>query len=305
MTSLTGAPGPQEPPQLVYDGKSALPMGQLRSIKTHLQLVHHRIEDLMLTVLNQGRMQGTPWPEILNKYNNILQQTALITEQLTMTITGSSFAAAVAAAQNTAWPRPPINQIPNLLLHPIKPIPQEADHLFGSLLQTMRPPPVLQDDIEVVTKFEKDRERRGMKDLDSEGILREMEALRADHDAKAERGLRAVQMLKEKYYWRARPDFRAEEEELERQRQNVMESGPSLSRSVATESNDEEDEEETEDQVMVDRDASSSPRGQGPSDQTMAPAVNGAVAPEAQTGGGTTDNEEPLDSDDDLFEEVT
>ncbi|KAG8899990.1 hypothetical protein FRB99_006328 [Tulasnella sp. 403] len=273
--------GPAQPPQLpklTYDHTKVLPVAQLRSLKTHFHLLQLRIQDLLATVHGYGNQIGPPWPDILTKYNNILQQTALISEQLTTTVTTSgSIAATLAAsqAQSAQWPRPPHNQLPNLLLHPTLPVPQEMDFFMGSFLQTSRPPEVLAADEAAVARFEKEREAQGQNAATPQDILNDMLAIREQHDNRAARALRAVHLLRDRYHWKARPDFAALEQAEENQGSGE----------------NEEAEDEVEGHIVVER-----------AETPPTVVESGGAAADAII--VDDDDDKPLDPDDDLFEEV-
>lgn len=82
-------------------------------------------------------------------------------------------------------------------------------------------------------------------------------------------------MLRDRYHWRARPDFAAEEEHQAQMKQQELEGRE----------HDEEGDDEVEEQVVVDREQSE--------DVVLLDAPM-----------GDADSDAPLADDDDLFEEV-
>ena len=374
MEGAPPAPHDANAPKLKYDGNVELPVPQLKNIKNHLEQLHHRIFELQASVLANGSREATPWsvnlvvyyaslicfcrPELLTKYNLILQQTVLIFEQLNTRFVPPGLpphlAAALASTAADEWPRPPSNSLPNILVHPTKIIPPgDSENALMYMLGLRRSPEQLEKDVKTVERFEKEREIKAGTFLDQkqnamsgkvsiepvgphhiipanmrnkagpgpppQEILRDMNAHRKEWDARAERALRAVQMVRDTYHWKARPDFRAQdleeaemklEEEQQKSGSNpengahrpavegpeIQEIAPPGSTFVndGVESNDEEDEVETEDQVMVDAGDS------GEEDEEMVDATSGDVnvAPQDYALGATPD------SDDDLFEEV-
>jgi hypothetical protein len=134
-----------------------------------------------------------PRPEILTKYNLVLQQVHTLFRSLS------------AEGTNRA------NPLPNLVIHPPEPIPEGPPDLeFSSLLRMMRLPSVLAADEVTAAKFSQSGPSK--KPSDDE-ILTDMAAIRDDHDARVERGLKAVQMLRDQYNWKIR--VQADEEEIE------------------------------------------------------------------------------------------
>jgi len=274
-------------PQLSYDPNRSLPLSHLRYLATNYRQLLNRIQDLQATIHGSGQQIAPTWPEVLEKYSSILQQTAILSESLTKTELppGSTFTAGILATQTqtSEWPRPPMNDLPHLLLHPTLPVPEPVFGLFG----TKRPTPVLAADEVAVARFANERAAARREKVDDKVIISEMQSLRDEHDQRAEHALRAVRMLRSKHQWRARPDFaRADADAADRARNAVSES----SRPVTDVSNDEAEENETEQQIVVEptavADAPVDPLGQ----------VSAAVP--------DSDDDKPLDSDDDLFEEV-
>lgn len=250
------------------------------------------------TRLQQLTTVGMLRPDILASYNKILQQTALVSQQLTATdtVAGSSFTANLLAdqAQTSGWPRPPMNKLPHILIHPTQRLPtgQMADEVTRWLV-TAREGSVIESDIALVDRFKKARVAAGRENATAEEIIKEMRDLREEHDARADRALRAVHMLRDRYHWKLRPDFarEAEMEAEERARQAVLEQGNEVNPASST---DEAEENETEGQLIVEMDESGAP--------PIETAANGAGTP--QDAPMDEDDDKPLDSDDDLFEEV-
>ncbi|KAG8882726.1 hypothetical protein FRB97_007866 [Tulasnella sp. 331] len=285
------------PPILSYDPAKALPTARLRSLENYTKSLKIGIQELQATVHGYGLQTGPSWPDILTSYNKILQQTALVSQQLTGTdtVAGGSYTANLLASQAHAseWPRPPMNKLPHVLIHPTQPLPSE--HMVENVtgwLATARPGPVIENDIALVNRFEKARAAVGRENSTAEEIIKEMRDLREEHDARADRALRAVHMLRDRYHWKLRPDF-AREAEMEEEQAKKAAPGrghkagpPSLT--------DEAEENETEGQLIVEMDDSGAPPTE--------PGVNGAAT--TQEAPMDSDDDKPLDSDDDLFEEV-
>ncbi|KAG8902375.1 hypothetical protein FRC00_011393 [Tulasnella sp. 408] len=261
-------------PTLSYDANKTLPVPQLRSLRTHIHNLRGRIAELHATIHGYGDPSPPTWPDVLNKYNNVLQQTALISEQLSMSMTPSgSLAAAVAAsqAQSENWPRPPHNPLTHLLVHPLEPVPLELNNYVGNLVHTNRSPDVITGDDQAAAPFQKSVDQSFQNTVD------DMRSVRDEHDARASRALRAVEMLKEHFPLRARPDF---SQEMDQDQANLEQDGASQDNESA--------EEEVEQQVQVEREPSIS-------SQQSYPLNDGTGEPTAGR---------PDEDIDDLFEEV-
>lgn len=220
---------------------------------------------------------------MLGKYNDILQQTALVSEQLSATLGGGGRvpAAALLAArdQHDRWPRPPQNQLPHLLIHPALPVPNELDFYMGSFLQTSRPPEVVEVDEAVVKRLPSSQDMA----TDPEGALRAIFALREEHDARADRALRAVDILRDRYNWRSRPDFTLPP---------AVDSGnPAVGDAFLPER-------------MSDVNQVDNHHDEGLVDATLDPDRNPSNDDTRDTSVMTDSDDKPLDPDDDLFEEV-
>ncbi|KAG9012524.1 hypothetical protein FRB94_005841 [Tulasnella sp. JGI-2019a] len=290
-------PPPAPPlPTISYDPAKALPTARLRSLQNYAQSLMVGIHELQANVHGYGLQTGPSWPDILSSYNKILQQTALVSQQLTGTdtVAGSSYTANLLAsqAQTNEWPRPPMNKLPHVLMHPTLPIPDH--HMAETLttwLATARPEPIVKSDIALVDKFEKTRAAAGRENASPEEIIKEMRDLREEHDGRADRALRAVQMLRDRYHWKTRPDF-AREAELE-QEERAKQAAKELGHDADAASTDEAEENETEGQLIVENDELNAPAES---------AINDAET--HQETAMDEDDDKPLDSDDDLFEEV-
>lgn len=150
-------------------------------------------------------------------------------------------------------------------------------------LATVRPAFIVENDQATVSKFEEIRKAQGRENATPQEILNDMRGLREEHDARADRALRAVRMLRDRYHWRTRPDFAREAAEEEAKAKRAA------SGSASTDlDNDEADEDETEEQLIVEPDESAPP----------------APVPPSPPNAMDEDDDKPLDSDDDLFEEV-
>ncbi|KAG9000854.1 hypothetical protein FRB90_011723 [Tulasnella sp. 427] len=257
------------PPTLSYDANKTLPLPQLRSLKTHIINLRGRIAELHATIHGYGDPSPPSWPDVLNKYNNVLQQTALISEQLSvsMTAAGSLAAAeAVLQAQSKNWPRPPHNPLTHLLVHPLAPVPLDLNNYVGNLVHTNRSPDVINNDDRAAGPFQLNS------DQSPQDVIDHMRSLREDHDARASRALRAVEMLREQFPIRARPDFSQD-----------MDQDPV---GLGTSPGNESAEEEVEQQVQLEREPS-------------------ITSQQSQLRNEETEQMEmPEDDIDDLFEEV-
>lgn len=151
------------------------------------------------------------------------------------------------------------------------------------MLRTARLEEVLATDAANVARIQKVVPEAGQGG--SQEVLKAVHALRDEHDGRAERALRAVHMLREEFHWKARPDFAGEEEEqkLKEQKALVREDN----------ANDEADENEAENQIVVETE-----EALGNDLPTDGALISMGV------GAGEDADDGPLDSDEDLFDEV-
>ena len=223
------------------------------------------------------------------KYNDILQQTGLISEQLTQTTVSlttlrmKNEAAYLVAAkeEHDNWPRAPQNTLPRLLIHPTLPVPPDLEFFMGSILQTSRPPDVQAVDEAAVSSLP-------AHGSDPESILNAMMSLREEHDARADRAAKAVDMLKRDYKWKDRPDFAS----LDLAAQEEAQAGEG----DEDESDSEDNEagiEEGQTEAMLGRMSVDRAPSQPPPNETR----ESSILP-------SDSDDKPLDPDDDLFEEV-
>lgn len=117
------------------------------------------------------------------------------------------------AATQAASGRKINNPLVNLVLHPPNPVPEgQMDHTLSSLLRMMRLPEVVAADKATVKLMGGGDDSHP---LDDEVTIREMEAIRIEHDARVDRAVRAVGMLRARYNWKRRITGELEPEELD------------------------------------------------------------------------------------------
>jgi len=201
------------------------------------------------------------WPDILSKYNILLSQS-------------HSISMALVAHQSSSG-----NPFEKIALHPGTGMTDmQFDTEVAPLLRTAQTVDVLQTENEIVRQLSEHMETRGMlgvltqtgrtgdraKRTEYEDVLRECEQIRAEHDQRVDRAVRAVAMLREKYDWKARVAVEMEEPEdfdwdtgmpeehgpqdvlIPGAAEDLSEAGESADTAADAQSNDSEEEEELE-----------------------------------------------------------
>lgn len=211
----------QSPPNrtLLFD-PSTLPIGQLESTKFRISQIMESIQALqrILDGSGQNPLSMPAWPDILAKYNILLSQTHnLSTSLLVPQPSGSKLPTANGTA-STAAPAA-LNPLARLALHPSFGLPDaQLDNDLAPLLRNQQTTEVLRVENDTVRRLSerlksvaasKDRPAAEMQ----AAVLAECAQIRAEHDARCERAVRAVAMLREKYDWRARVAIETEEPE--------------------------------------------------------------------------------------------
>lgn len=247
-------------PQLAFD-PSSLPVGQLESLRFKASQLVESIDALSRTVEYGNLAALPPWPEILSKYTVLLSQT----HSLSAALSGSGGA------------------FTKLAVHPRVPLADaQLDNDLIPLLRNNQTTDVLRAENASVRRLAAHMKTRGSvgvlgpaaaggsaparptgeKKPEYEDVVRECEEIRAAHDARAERAIRAVAMLREKYDWHARVEVEIEEpEELnwdprfgagEAHRPlEELETGSEGESEDSDEEMDEDDDEDVEDIILA------------------------------------------------------
>ncbi|CCM05291.1 uncharacterized protein FIBRA_07505 [Fibroporia radiculosa] len=200
---------------------SVLPIAQLESLKFKANQMIESIQLLQRTIEVGGQNVMPAWPDILSKYNILLSQS----HSLSMSLLGPG--------HNTTSSQTPGNQFERLALHPrVAMTDQQLDNELIPLLRNQQTTDVLKIENDIVRHLSEHMETKGSVGVlnqnantsgnalgrrpEYEDVLRECEQIRAEHDERIDRAVRAVSMLREKYDWKARVAVDQEEpEELE------------------------------------------------------------------------------------------
>ncbi|EJD54589.1 hypothetical protein AURDEDRAFT_179712 [Auricularia subglabra TFB-10046 SS5] len=163
-------------------GGTALPTAALDGLRFKTTQLLEAIQSLLI-VIDRPDVYTPTWPEVLAKYNVILSLSASLSRNIPQSLH-------------------------NLALHPTQPVAEAAlDSELSGLLRTQQTFQVLESESAVVRRVQ--------------GVLAatnaNIDTVRAEHDARVQRAQRAVQMLREKFDWKARVEVPAmgEEEEAE------------------------------------------------------------------------------------------
>ena len=202
-------------------GPSSLPIGQLESLRFKISQIIDAIQNLQRSVefglqvgttMNTNMMQ--PWPEILSKYNLLVSQTHTLSSSLS-TLVQSNPTTTTASSRVKPIATNPFEK---LALHPSLPLTDsQLDNEIVPLLRNQQTTQVLNLENELVHRIRNSslangstaisKPMSGSQNRSHEQTLRDCEAVRADHDARVERAVRAVTMLRDRYDWKARVEI--------------------------------------------------------------------------------------------------
>lgn len=192
---------------------SNLPVGQLESMRFRIVQTMESIQALQRVVESGNQNIMPAWPELLTKYNVLLSQT----HNLSTSLISSTGSASKAPSSTSA---PVISVLERFALHPASSLSDiQLDNDLIPLLRNQQTTEVL--------KLETDTVRRLGERLPSAALLKERptaletytsvmqdcERIRTEHDARCDRAVRAVHLLREKYDWKARVAVETEEPE--------------------------------------------------------------------------------------------
>ena len=192
------------------------------------------------------------WPTILTRYNILLSQTHSLSTSLATTL-----------------PKSNANIFESLALHPTLGLTDaQFDAGIIPFLRNLQTTEVLRMENETVRRMSEHTQTGGTLGIitgaskaSHEGVIRECDQIKLEHDERVDRAIKAVTMLREKYDWKVRVMVEQEEPEeldwdprIQRQTMTRVEevlssdsesSGPSAV-DDGGESNDSEEEKETE-----------------------------------------------------------
>ncbi|KAJ7040719.1 hypothetical protein C8F04DRAFT_1081889 [Mycena alexandri] len=207
---------------------SPLPVDQLESLRFKANQIIDSIYVLQRTIEAGNQNYMPAWPDILSKYNMLLSQTHNFSTAL----------AAPAAAALSFGPngvphvgRPSGNPYAALSLHPsVAMSDMQLDTEVIPLLRNQQTTDVLRMENESVRRLSSHMATRGALGVlgtvvpppalggaprkpEHEDVLRECDSIRAEHDQRVERAVRAVAMLRDKFELRQRVAVEVEEPE--------------------------------------------------------------------------------------------
>jgi hypothetical protein len=271
-SSTMQAVAPPPIPDPKYDFSSeTLPLAPLQSLRFKVDQTVESIVALQHLIAYGGAPAMPAWPEIMSKYTILLSQTHSLMASLAG-LTGGG----------TALPDGRGSVFSTLSLHPRAPVAEDAGRpeLIG-LLRNQQTNDVLADQDKTVRRLAEHMQTRGVLGLmagrggpppnfppgsdfaegrrrvEDSDVLQECEEIRAAHDGRAERAVRALAMLRERFDFKARLQVDQEEpEELDWDPRLGMGAGPSHDSGAGEDENMHEDEEgstdEEEDEDGVD-----------------------------------------------------
>jgi len=156
------------------------------------------------------------WPDILSKYNIILSQSHNFSSSLLAPI----------PAPSRLYP----NSYEKIAVHPnVHMSDAKLDNDVIPLLRNQQTTDVLRSENETVRRLSEHMVTRGslgvllgastvgtQRKPEYEDVIGECDQIKREHDTRVDRAVKAVTMLREKYYWRQRVEVEVEEpEELE------------------------------------------------------------------------------------------
>ncbi|KAK7040759.1 hypothetical protein VNI00_009665 [Paramarasmius palmivorus] len=221
--------------QLEFDPTS-LPLAQLESLRFKSNQIIESIQTLQRTI--DGHPSGMPaWPDVLSKYNILLSQTHNFSTSLSSSLQQQQSQINGITTQQG----PQQNPYEKIVLHPQVPMTDtQLDTEIIPLLRNQQTLDVLNTENETVRRLSEHMVTRGSlgvlsglppppplegaptrfsqarKKPEYEDVIAECAEIRGDHDRRADRAVRAVALLREKFDWKPRVAVEVEEpEELE------------------------------------------------------------------------------------------
>ncbi|EPQ51542.1 hypothetical protein GLOTRDRAFT_21396, partial [Gloeophyllum trabeum ATCC 11539] len=184
-----------------------LPTGQLESLRLRTTQIIDSIQALQRTLEAGGATVMPPWPDILAKYNILLSQT----HNLSSSLVGHLNLNPDSDEAQQPQQRDRENPYEKLALHPSKPLADaQLDNELAPLLRNQQTTDVLRLENATVRRLAEHMATKGSlgvlvhQSADYSAVLAECDSIRADHDNRVTRAVRAVSMLRDKYDWRAR-----------------------------------------------------------------------------------------------------
>jgi len=185
-----------------------LPIAQLESLKFRATQIMESITTLQFLIDN-GAPTIPPWPDILARYNILLSQTHSL----------FSFLSPPPPPSMPNGQPAPTNIFQKFALHPkISLSEHQLDHALAPLLRIQPTVQVLKEEDATVRRL-----AAVLKSTTSEGVpvvtgpegcqyvVQECAQIRSEHDARVERAVKAVALLKDRYEWKARVEANDED----------------------------------------------------------------------------------------------
>ena len=225
------------PPTLDFaSALSSLPLSQLESLRFKANQIIESIQNLQQTLEAAALYGAMPqWPDILSKYNILLSQTHSFSSSLVSPLPSTNV-----NGTNTRRTGSQMNPYERIALHPNDALSDvQLDTEVIPLLRNQQTTDVLRMEHETVRRLAEHMTTRGSigvlgpapaanqrnafgngfgvtsapKKPEYEDVLRECEEIRNAHDKRAERAVRAVLLLRDKFDWKPRVEVEVEEPE--------------------------------------------------------------------------------------------
>ncbi|KAJ3997609.1 hypothetical protein F5050DRAFT_1569033 [Lentinula boryana] len=204
--------------ELPFD-PSSLPVAQLESLRFKANQIIESIKALQLTI-DFHPAAISSWPDILNKYNLLLSQTHNFSSSLTTTFPSNANTNGATVNGAGASPSSKSSPFEKIALHPRLSVTDiQLDTEIIPLLRNQQTTDVLNLENETVRRLSEHMVTRGLVGVlngvppEYEDVLQECEQIRADHDRRADRAVRAVLLLRDKFEWKPRVAVELEEPE--------------------------------------------------------------------------------------------
>lgn len=194
-------------------------VGLLESLKYRMNQLIESIGALQYLIHNNNTPAMPPWPDILARYNLLLSQIHGLFNALSYVPSQNQQSQQDQASQQHGNTR----SLQNLVVHPTVLITQyQLDHGLQQLFRTTQTLEVLNEEDSIVRKI-----AAVLKTSTPEGVplhpgpegcmrvVHECAEIKLEHDARVQRAVRAVTLLRDKYDWHARVEVNGAVEEEE------------------------------------------------------------------------------------------
>ncbi|KAJ7472314.1 hypothetical protein B0H11DRAFT_1811635 [Mycena galericulata] len=210
---------------------SPLPVDQLESLRFKANQIIESIYGLQRTIEAGNQNYMPAWPDILSKYNMLLSQTQNFSTALVAPVQAASITFGANGVPQISKPTG-VNPYEALALHPsVGMTDTQLDNEVIPLLRNQQTTDVLRMENDTVRRLAEHMTTRGALGVlgavlppppalgvlprkpEHEDVLRECAQIRAAHDQRVERAVRAVAMLRDKFELRQRVEVEVEEPE--------------------------------------------------------------------------------------------